>query len=62
MIAWLMLTITLGAVFIGGQGLEYGNLLGHGMSVSTNLFATTFFTLTGFHGIHVVAGFSCWSS
>jgi cytochrome c oxidase subunit 1/cytochrome c oxidase subunit I+III len=56
MIAWLVLTISLGAVFAAGQGLEYRNLLLHGMSVNTNLFATTFFTLTGFHGIHVVVG------
>jgi len=56
MIGWLALTIALGAVFIGGQGLEYRNLLVHGMGISTNLFATTFFTLTGFHGIHVVVG------
>jgi hypothetical protein len=39
-----------------GQGLEYGNLFAHGMLIDTNLFATTFFTLTGFHGIHVIAG------
>jgi cytochrome c oxidase subunit 1/cytochrome c oxidase subunit I+III len=56
MIAWLTLTIALGAIFICGQGLEYRNLLGHGMQVDSNLFTTTFFTLTGFHGIHVIVG------
>jgi cytochrome c oxidase subunit 1/cytochrome c oxidase subunit I+III len=56
MIAWLMLTITLGATFIAGQGVEYGNLLGGGMRIDTNLFTATFFTLTGFHGIHVIVG------
>jgi heme/copper-type cytochrome/quinol oxidase subunit 3 len=56
MVAWLMLTITLGATFIGGQGMEYGNLLGSGMKIDSNLFAATFFTLTGFHGIHVIVG------
>jgi hypothetical protein len=56
MIAWLMLTITLGATFIGGQGIEYAEMLGHGMRIDTNLFTTTFFTLTGFHGIHVIVG------
>jgi heme/copper-type cytochrome/quinol oxidase subunit 3 len=55
-IAWLMLTITLGATFIAGQGVEYGEMLGHGMRIDTNLFTTTFFTLTGFHGIHVIVG------
>jgi cytochrome c oxidase subunit 1/cytochrome c oxidase subunit I+III len=56
MIGWLALTIALGAVFISGQGLEYRNLIAHGMLINTNLFATTFFTLTGFHGIHVIVG------
>jgi heme/copper-type cytochrome/quinol oxidase subunit 3 len=56
MIGWLALTIALGVVFMTGQGLEYHNLLAHGMLINTNLFATTFFTLTGFHGIHVVVG------
>jgi cytochrome c oxidase subunit 1/cytochrome c oxidase subunit I+III len=56
MISWLMLTITFGAIFIAGQGLEYGNMIGHGTLINSNLFATTFFTLTGFHGIHVIVG------
>ncbi|MEI6351213.1 MAG: cytochrome c oxidase subunit I [Verrucomicrobiota bacterium] len=54
--AWLVATISLGAVFIGGQGAEYYHLLTHGVSVSSSLFATTFFTLTGFHGLHVCVG------
>jgi heme/copper-type cytochrome/quinol oxidase subunit 3 len=54
--AWLALTIVLGGVFIVGQGAEYVGLLGRGVSVATNLFATTFFTLTGFHGLHVTVG------
>jgi len=56
MIAWLMLTITLGATFIAGQALEYGEMLGHGTRIDSNLFTATFFTLTGFHGIHVIVG------
>jgi cytochrome c oxidase subunit I len=56
MVAWLMLTITLGATFIAGQGMEYGELIGHGMRIDTNLFTASFFTLTGFHGIHVIVG------
>jgi len=56
MIGWLALTILLGAVFLGGQGIEYWGLFKSGVNVSTNLFATTFFTLTGFHGIHVCGG------
>jgi len=56
MLIWLALTIVLGAIFITGQGLEYWHLLKSGVSVSSNLFATTFFTLTGFHGLHVCVG------
>lgn len=55
-IRWLVLTILLGGVFIIGQGLEYWGLFKSGMTVGTNLFATTFFTLTGFHGLHVSLG------
>jgi len=56
MIGWLAATIVLGGIFITGQGLEYWGLLKTGVSVSSNLFATTFFTLTGFHGLHVCVG------
>jgi heme/copper-type cytochrome/quinol oxidase subunit 3 len=54
--AWLAITILLGGIFIVGQGLEYWGLFKSGVSVSSNLFATTFFTLTGFHGLHVCVG------
>jgi heme/copper-type cytochrome/quinol oxidase subunit 3 len=43
-------------VFILGQGNEYWGLFQQGITVHTNLFATTFFTLTGFHGLHVCVG------
>jgi heme/copper-type cytochrome/quinol oxidase subunit 3 len=56
MIGWLAATVLLGGVFIVGQGLEYWGLFQSGVSVSSNLFATTFFTLTGFHGLHVCVG------
>lgn len=56
MSAWLAITILLGGIFIVGQGLEYWGLFKSGVSVSSNLFATTFFTLTGFHGLHVCVG------
>jgi cytochrome c oxidase subunit 1/cytochrome c oxidase subunit I+III len=52
----LALTIALGTVFIVGQGLEYLHLYNSGVLVNSNLFATTFFTLTGFHGLHVCVG------
>lgn len=53
---WLAGTIVLGAVFLVGQGREYWGLLRRGINIHTNLFATTFFTLTGFHGLHVCVG------
>jgi heme/copper-type cytochrome/quinol oxidase subunit 3 len=55
-VVWLACTIALGAVFMIGQGTEYFGLYQRGVGVATNLFATTFFTLTGFHGLHVTAG------
>jgi cytochrome c oxidase subunit 1/cytochrome c oxidase subunit I+III len=56
MLGWLSLTIALGAVFLGGQANEYWKLFQSGVDLSTNLFSTTFFTLTGFHGAHVLIG------
>jgi cytochrome c oxidase subunit 1/cytochrome c oxidase subunit I+III len=56
MARWLFVTIALGATFMVGQGLEYYGLFQRGMGAATNLFATTFFTLTGFHGLHVTVG------
>jgi cytochrome c oxidase subunit I len=53
---WLFVTIELGVLFLVGQGTEYLGLYHRGITLATNLFATTFFTLTGFHGLHVTAG------
>jgi heme/copper-type cytochrome/quinol oxidase subunit 3 len=53
---WLALTAALGAVFLGGQGLEYARLLGAGLGPGSELFGTTFFTLTGLHALHVLVG------
>ncbi len=51
--AYLVLTIILGALFIGGQAWEYSHL---GFGLSGGLLASTFYTLTGFHGLHVLCG------
>ncbi len=56
MLGWLALTVALGGIFLVGQGTEYWKLFQTGVDVSTNLFSTTFFTLTGFHGLHVLLG------
>ena len=53
---WLALTIILGAVFLFGQLREYNGLLHRDVTISRDLFGTTFFTLTGFHGLHVFTG------
>jgi len=53
---WLGLTALLGATFLAGQGLEYARLLGAGLRPGSELFGTTFFTLTGLHAVHVLVG------
>ncbi len=53
---WLAATILLGGIFVVGQGMEYWGLFQSGVSVGLDLFAATFFTLTGFHGLHVCVG------
>lgn len=53
---WLVVTAVLGLVFLTGQGLEYLRLLGTGISPASGMFGTTFFTLTGLHGLHVLVG------
>jgi cytochrome c oxidase subunit 3 len=53
---FLAATIALGAGFLGGQFYEYADLAREGFSASSDVFATLFFTLTGFHGLHVAGG------
>ena len=53
---WLIATMLLGLVFLGGQATEFTLLFQQGLSLSSNLFGSTFFILTGFHGAHVAAG------
>lgn len=53
---WLLATIVLGAIFLIGQAWEYTQLFRENVTISTSLFGTTFFTLTGFHGLHVASG------
>ncbi len=54
--AWLAVTVLLGLTFLIGQGIEYLGLLRQDITPQSNLWATTFFTLTGFHGLHVFVG------
>ncbi|HEX9077090.1 MAG TPA: heme-copper oxidase subunit III [Anaerolineae bacterium] len=53
---WLIATAVLGLLFLSGQAFEFNKLFNEGLSLSTNLFGATFFTLTGFHGTHVFIG------
>lgn len=53
---WLMATALLGCVFLGGQMFEFTVFYREGVSLSGNLFGTSFFVLTGFHGAHVTVG------
>ncbi len=53
---WLGATILLGAIFIAGQGWEYAGLISKMVTPQTDLFGASFFTLTGFHGFHVLCG------
>jgi len=53
---WLLMTAFLGAIFIGFQVYEFNLFRSEGLRIDTNLFGSTFFTLTGFHGAHVTLG------
>lgn len=54
---WVLCTVLLGATFLGFQIFEFREFaVVEGLTPRTNLFGTTFFTLTGFHGAHVTVG------
>ena len=56
-ILWWLLTIVLGAVFLGGTAFEWRDLIDrHGLTISRNLFGTTYYTLVGLHALHVTGG------
>src|SRR3989442_1975844 len=66
MAGYLLLTAILGAIFVGLQfGVEYTHLIFDlNFTPQTNIFGSAFFTLTGFHGLHVTVGVIflviCW--
>jgi cytochrome c oxidase subunit 3/cytochrome o ubiquinol oxidase subunit 3 len=54
---WWTATIVLGVVFLLGTAYEWRELIfKHGLTISRNLFGTTYYTLVGFHGVHVTLG------
>ena len=56
LLLWL-LTIVLGGLFLYGTGQEWHRLIyEHGLTISTNLFGTTYYSLVGLHAFHVIVG------
>ncbi|MBI4598217.1 MAG: cytochrome c oxidase subunit 3 [Candidatus Omnitrophica bacterium] len=53
---WLLVTVALGAAFLGIKGHEYAVKFHHGIGPSTNVFWSCYFALTGFHALHVLGG------
>jgi len=54
---WWIATFVLGAIFLGGTALEWRHLIvDEGLTISTNLFGTTYYSLVGLHAFHVTVG------
>ncbi len=53
---WLFVTALMGIAFLGFQAYEFTAFVQEGLTIRTNLFGSSFFTLTGFHGAHVAVG------
>ena len=53
---WLFVTAFRGMIFLGFQAYEFTAFVHEGLTIRTNLFGSSFFTLTGFHGAHVAIG------
>jgi len=57
LILGLWATVALGAAFLACQVLEYGEAYNHmNLTIESGMYGTTFFMLTGFHGLHVTLG------
>ncbi len=56
-VPWWSATIVLGVLFLAGTGYEWHDLIFHeGLTISTNVFGSAFYTLVGFHALHVTVG------
>ncbi len=53
---WLSVTALLGSLFVAGQVYEFTTFHAEGLGFGTSLFSSSFFALTGFHGVHVSVG------
>jgi heme/copper-type cytochrome/quinol oxidase subunit 3 len=56
LVRWLFGTIVGGAIFVSVQVYEYAELIRHGSTPNIDIFWSTFYTMTGFHGLHVIVG------
>jgi cytochrome c oxidase subunit 3 len=56
-VAWWLITMALGGLFMYGTAQEWRRLIvEHGLTISTNLFGTTYYSLVGLHAFHVTVG------
>jgi cytochrome c oxidase subunit 3 len=55
-VTWLIVSMVLGAVFLGISMNEWSNLIAEGFTVETNIFSTAFYSITGLHASHVIVG------
>ncbi len=53
---WMIVTAVLGGLFLSGQVYEFTTFYREGLGYTESLFASSFYTLTGFHGVHVAVG------
>ncbi|MFZ5822840.1 MAG: cytochrome c oxidase subunit 3 [Bacillota bacterium] len=53
---WVLATAVMGIIFLGFQVYEFNHFYHEGLTLSSSLFGTTFYVLTGFHGAHVAVG------
>jgi cytochrome c oxidase subunit 3 len=54
---WFVITLVMGAIFVGGQINEYFTLVNHeNTSISSSPYGSVFYITTGFHGLHVIGG------
>jgi cytochrome c oxidase subunit III len=53
---WYVLTLIMGAIFVGGQVNEYRHLVHDGLTIASSGYGSVFYLTTGFHGLHVFGG------
>lgn len=56
LINWLIVTVVLGLGFLGLEIYEFSHYVEHGHGFTTSAFSSSFYTLVGFHGAHVLLG------